>query len=125
MCIRDRISYAPWNEFIPGSAGKILDIMKVRIDSDDPYNLSLIHIFNSPFTSSRIPFIVNPVFFNVHDAVDLSISISVCKEAATLLINNSPCCQKRIFLFSNSTPNEETPVSYTHLISTSVSGAIH
>ena len=27
------ISYAPWNEFIPGSAGKILDIMKVRIDS--------------------------------------------------------------------------------------------
>ena len=32
------ISYAPWNEFIPGSAGKILDIMKVRIDSDDPYN---------------------------------------------------------------------------------------
>lgn len=64
--------------------------------------------FNSPFTSSRIPFIVNPVFFNVHNAVDLSISISVCKEAATLLINNSPCCQKRIFLFSNSTPNEET-----------------
>ena len=38
-----------------------------------------------------------------------AISISVCKEAATLLINNSPCCQKRIFLFSNSTPNEEIP----------------
>ena len=34
------ISYAPWNEFIPGSAGKILDIMKVRIDSDDPYNIT-------------------------------------------------------------------------------------
>ncbi|WP_455672448.1 long-chain fatty acid--CoA ligase [Phocaeicola sp.] len=32
------ISYAPWNSFIPGSAGKILDIMEVRIDSDDPYN---------------------------------------------------------------------------------------
>ena len=32
------ISYAPWNTFIPGSAGKILDIMEVRIDSDDPYN---------------------------------------------------------------------------------------
>ena len=34
------ISYAPWNEFIPGSAGKILDIMKARIDSDDPYNIT-------------------------------------------------------------------------------------
>ncbi len=33
------ISYAPWNEFIPGSAGKILDIMKVRIDLDNPYNI--------------------------------------------------------------------------------------
>lgn len=32
------ISYAPWNEFIPGSSGKILDIMEVRIESDDPYN---------------------------------------------------------------------------------------
>lgn len=31
------ISYAPWISFIPGSAGKILDIMEVRIDSDDPY----------------------------------------------------------------------------------------
>lgn len=31
------ISYAPWNEFIPGSAGQILDIMEVRIDSNDPY----------------------------------------------------------------------------------------
>lgn len=31
------ISYAPWNEFVPGSAGKILDIMEVRIDSNDPY----------------------------------------------------------------------------------------
>lgn len=34
------ISYAPWNEFIPSSAGKILDIMEVRIDSDDPYNIT-------------------------------------------------------------------------------------
>lgn len=32
------ISYVPWNEFIPGSSGKILDIMEVRIESDDPYN---------------------------------------------------------------------------------------
>ena len=32
------ISYSPWNEFIPSSSGKILDIMEVRIDSDDPYN---------------------------------------------------------------------------------------
>lgn len=32
------ISYSPWNEFIPGSSGKILDIMEVRIDSDDAYN---------------------------------------------------------------------------------------
>lgn len=34
------ISYAPWNEFIPGSAGRILDIMEARIDSDDPYNIT-------------------------------------------------------------------------------------
>lgn len=34
------ISYAPWNEFIPGSAGKVLDIMEVRIDSNDPYNIT-------------------------------------------------------------------------------------
>lgn len=34
------ISYTPWNEFIPGSAGKILDIMEVRIDSEDPYNIT-------------------------------------------------------------------------------------
>lgn len=34
------ISYAPWNEFIPSSAGKILDIMEVRIDSHDPYNIT-------------------------------------------------------------------------------------
>ncbi len=32
------ISYSPWDEFIPSSSGKILDTMKVRIDSDDPYN---------------------------------------------------------------------------------------
>lgn len=34
------ISYAPWNEFIPGSAGKILDIMEARIDSPDPYKIT-------------------------------------------------------------------------------------
>lgn len=34
------ISYAPWNEFIPGSSGKILDIMEVRIDSEDAYNVT-------------------------------------------------------------------------------------
>lgn len=34
------ISYAPWNEFIPGSAGKILDIMEARIDSTDPYKIT-------------------------------------------------------------------------------------
>lgn len=33
------ISYAPWDEFIPSSSGKILDIMEARIDSDDPYNV--------------------------------------------------------------------------------------
>ena len=33
------ISYAPNNEYVPGSCGQILKgIMKVRIDSDDPYN---------------------------------------------------------------------------------------
>lgn len=32
------ISYAPWDEFIPTSTGKILDIMEVRIDSEDPYH---------------------------------------------------------------------------------------
>lgn len=31
------ISYSPWSNFIPSSSGKILDIMEVRIDSDDPY----------------------------------------------------------------------------------------
>lgn len=34
------ISYSPWNEFIPGSSGKILDIMEVRIDSEDPYSMT-------------------------------------------------------------------------------------
>lgn len=31
------ISYTPWSEFIPSSSGKILDIMEVRIDSDNPF----------------------------------------------------------------------------------------
>lgn len=31
------ISYAPWTEFRPGSSGRILPIMQVRIDSSDPY----------------------------------------------------------------------------------------
>jgi long-chain acyl-CoA synthetase len=30
------ISYAPWNEFIPTSSGKILDIMEVRIQKEQP-----------------------------------------------------------------------------------------
>ena len=34
------ISHSPWNEFIPGSSGKILDIMEVRIDSEDAYNIT-------------------------------------------------------------------------------------
>lgn len=34
------ISYAPWNEFIVGSSGKILDIMEVRIDSEDPFGIT-------------------------------------------------------------------------------------
>lgn len=34
------ISYSPWNEFIPGSSGKILDIMQVRIDSEDQYSMT-------------------------------------------------------------------------------------
>ena len=32
------IGYSPWNEFIPDASGKILDIMEVRIDSEDAYN---------------------------------------------------------------------------------------
>lgn len=32
------ISYSDWDKFIPGSSGKILDTMEVRINSDDPYN---------------------------------------------------------------------------------------
>lgn len=34
------ISYVDWDEFIPGSSGKILPSMEVRIDSDDPYNMA-------------------------------------------------------------------------------------
>lgn len=30
------ISYAPWNEFIPTSSGKVLDIMEVRVWKDNP-----------------------------------------------------------------------------------------
>ena len=30
------ISYAPWNEFVPTSSGKVLDIMQVRIAKDNP-----------------------------------------------------------------------------------------
>ena len=32
------ISYADWDEFIPGSSGRILPNMEVRINSDDPQN---------------------------------------------------------------------------------------
>jgi Long-chain acyl-CoA synthetases (AMP-forming) len=31
------VSYAPSSKFVPGSCGRILDIMEVRIDSEDPY----------------------------------------------------------------------------------------
>lgn len=30
------ISYAPWDEFVAGSSGKILDIMEARIEKDNP-----------------------------------------------------------------------------------------
>lgn len=33
------ISYTRYTDFKPGSCGKILDIMEVRIDSPDPYNI--------------------------------------------------------------------------------------
>ena len=33
------ISYAAWNKTMPSSAGKLVDRMEVRIESDDPYNL--------------------------------------------------------------------------------------
>ncbi len=32
------VSYAPHEQFIPGSVGKVLDIMEVKIDSEDPYS---------------------------------------------------------------------------------------
>jgi long-chain acyl-CoA synthetase len=32
------ISYSPHDKFIPGSVGKVLDIMEVKIDSEDPYS---------------------------------------------------------------------------------------
>lgn len=34
------IGYSPWSEFMPGASGKILDIMEVRIDSEDGYNIT-------------------------------------------------------------------------------------
>lgn len=34
------ISYAPWSECKEGASGKVLDIMEVRIDSSDPYNVA-------------------------------------------------------------------------------------
>jgi len=33
------ISYAPWNETQPLSAGKLVDRMEIRIDSEDPYKI--------------------------------------------------------------------------------------
>ncbi len=33
------ISYAAWDKTMPGSAGKLVDRMEVRIDSPDPYNI--------------------------------------------------------------------------------------
>jgi long-chain acyl-CoA synthetase len=32
------ISYEAWDKTVPGSAGRLVDRMEVRIDSDDPYN---------------------------------------------------------------------------------------
>jgi long-chain acyl-CoA synthetase len=33
------ISYAHTNDFVPSSCGKVLDVMEVRIDSEDPYHI--------------------------------------------------------------------------------------
>jgi long-chain acyl-CoA synthetase len=33
------ISYAAWDKTMPSSAGKVVDRMKVRIDSEDPFNI--------------------------------------------------------------------------------------
>ena len=33
------ICYAPWNEFVPGSCGKVAPRMELRIDSPDPQNI--------------------------------------------------------------------------------------
>ncbi len=33
------VSYAAWNKTLPASAGKLVDRMEVRIDSEDPYNV--------------------------------------------------------------------------------------
>jgi long-chain acyl-CoA synthetase len=33
------ISYAAWNKTMPSSAGKLVDRMEVRIDSEDPFNV--------------------------------------------------------------------------------------
>ena len=32
------ISYAPWDQFKPGSVGRVVDRMEIRIESDDPEN---------------------------------------------------------------------------------------
>lgn len=34
------ISYENWKEYVPGSSGRILDTMEVRVDSEDPYNVT-------------------------------------------------------------------------------------
>ena len=33
------VSYAAWNKTMPASAGKLVDRLEVRIDSEDPYNI--------------------------------------------------------------------------------------
>lgn len=38
------ISYSPWNEFVPGSAGKVLDCMEARIDAEEPGHIGEIQV---------------------------------------------------------------------------------
>lgn len=54
--------------------------------------LVIVLCFNLLFIFSWILFIVNFVFFNVYNVVDLFILILVCKEVVILLINNLFCC---------------------------------